>query len=662
MGSLPIPFFTVIEQPGFMNVLRILLLEDSPLDAELTLATLADAEFACEVIRVETGEAFRHALETASFDLILADYALPSFDGLSALAIARELVPDIPFIFVSGTLGEELAIDMLKKGATDYVVKQRLQHLVPAIERALREAEERRALLQAGQALRGSEERFRLLVEGARDYAILMLDPGGMVTSWNSGAERILGYREEEITGRNFSVFFTAADVAEHKPEQELRTARTEGRAEDERWHIRKDGGLFWASGVVTPLYDDEGNLRGFSKIMRDATERREYELELQRAKEVAEAANRAKDQFLATLSHELRTPLTPVLASLFAIEEQEQLQPETRALLEIIRRNVELEARLIDDLLDLTRVSKGKLKLSIQPVDMRALVHHVLENCRDDISAKRMQVRVELDAHRHHVHADPSRLQQVIWNLVKNAVKFTPSGGTLSIRSRIVQPDRLEISITDTGIGIEEHILPRIFDAFEQGETTITRRFGGLGLGLAISKAIVDMHGGRLHAASDGTDKGSTFTVELALSPAAPGEAPGGEANHQPEQERPPLRILVIDDHEDTRKVIQMLLERKGYAISVAQSVQTALDVIAREELDLIISDIGLPDGTGIDVVRALAEQGRRIKAIALSGYGMEEDVQRSRDAGFFEHLTKPISIRRLQEVIDLMMDGEEK
>lgn len=662
MGSGPIPFFTVIEQPGFMNVLRILLLEDSPLDAELTLATLADAEFACETIRVETGDAFRHALGADSFDLILADYALPSFDGISALAIAREMVPEVPFIFVSGTLGEELAIDMLKKGATDYVVKQRLHHLVPAIERALREAEERRELLKTGQALRGSEERFRLLVEGARDYAILLLDTGGQVTSWNSGAERILGYREEEIIGRNFSTFFTAADVADNRPELELGIARTEGRAEDERWHLRKDGGLFWASGVVTPLYDEAGELRGFSKIMRDATERREYELELQRAKEAAEAANRAKDQFLATLSHELRTPLTPVLASLFAIEEQEELLPETRALLEIIRRNVELEARLIDDLLDLTRVSKGKLKLSIQPVDVRALVHHVLENCREDINAKKIHVRVELDAHRHHVHADPSRLQQVIWNLVKNAVKFTPSGGMLSIRSRIVQPGRLEISITDTGIGIESSILPKIFDAFEQGEKTITRRFGGLGLGLAISKAIVDMHGGRLHAASDGADKGSTFTVELALSPADPDEPLDGEAHHQPEQPRSPLRILVIDDHEDTRKVIQMLLERKGYAISVAQSVQTALDVIAREELDLIISDIGLPDGTGIDVVRALAKQGRRIKAIALSGYGMEEDVQRSRDAGFFEHLTKPISIRRLQEVIDLMMDGEKK
>lgn len=640
-----------------MNMLRILLLEDSPLDAELALATLNDAGFRLEAVQVETGSDFRRALEQNCFDLILADYALPTFDGISALAIARELAPDTPFIFVSGTLGEELAIAMLKQGATDYVVKQRLQHLVPAVDRALREAEERRSHQITEQGLRTAEERFRLLVEGARDYAILILDIGGEIASWNSGAERILGYCEEEIIGHDFSIFFVPEDCEQDAPRKELQKAMDEGRAEDERWHIRKDGSRFWASGVVTPLRNDAGELRGFSKIMRDATERRHAELELQRTKESAEAANRAKDQFLAVLSHELRTPLTPVLASIFAIEEQDDLNPESRSLLEIIRRNVELEARLIDDLLDLTRVTKGKLRLSIQPVDVHALVMNVVENCREDISVRRLAVRLELEAGRYHVLADSSRLQQVIWNIVKNAVKFTPDNGTVTISSRIMPENRFQLAITDTGIGIRSEVLPKIFNAFEQGEKTITRRFGGLGLGLAISKAIMDVHNGSLSAHSDGPDRGATFTMELDLVPAAATVQTDGITETERPREERSIRILVVDDHEDTRTVIRMLLQRRGYEIHSAHSVQSALDALNATSFHLLISDIGLPDGTGLDLMRTLNEQGTAIKAIALSGYGMEEDIQRSRDAGFFEHLTKPISIRKLQQVIDTLI-----
>ncbi len=269
-----------------MRTLRILNLEDSPLDVELIRANLAEAGIACEVLRVQTRDDFCAALEKDRFDLILSDYSLPSFDGLSALEIARETYPKVPFILVSGAIGEERAIEALKSGATDYVLKHRLERLVPAVRRAMREAEEQAERRKAQEALRESEERYRLLVESVKDYAIFMVSTDGRVANWNAGAERIFGYREEEIIGEPFSVIFTPGDVRRGAPEQELAQAMDEGRGEDFRWHVRKDGSRFWASGFLRPILDRDGNLRGFSKAVRDMTERRRAEMELRRSEE----------------------------------------------------------------------------------------------------------------------------------------------------------------------------------------------------------------------------------------------------------------------------------------------------------------------------------------------------------------------------------------
>lgn len=371
---------------------------------------------------------------------------------------------------------------------------------------------------------------------------------------------------------------------------------------------------------------------------------------ELSEAKDVAEAANAAKDQFLAVLSHELRTPLTPVLATVQAMESDPDLPTEYRQSMEMIRRNVELEARLIDDLLDLTRVAKGKLQLHPQPIDAHVSLRSALEICYDELRGKRQELALQLTAQEHFVRADSARLQQIFWNLIKNAIKFTPEGGGISIRTSNEPAEQLCIEVRDTGIGIEPQMLPEIFNAFEQGERSITRRFGGLGLGLAISKALVDMQGGSLRADSAGRGKGSIFVIQLPVigPPQIIAKAPAPDGN----RENVGLRILLVDDHEDTAKAMRRLLEREGHAITLAFNVNDALGEFGQNDFDLLISDIGLPDGSGLELMRQIRQR-KNVRGIALSGFGMEEDIRKSKEAGFTEHLIKPINFQKLQDVI---------
>lgn len=381
------------------------------------------------------------------------------------------------------------------------------------------------------------------------------------------------------------------------------------------------------------------------------------------KAREAAESANNAKDRFLAMLSHELRTPLTPVLNTVQVLEDNQSLPPDLRAAIEMIRRNVQLEARLIDDLLDLTRISKGKVQLRLERVNAHALVGTALDICGDDIRAKDLTITTELEAAEHDLLADAARLHQVIWNLLKNAVKFTAAGGSITIRSSNPQPGFVRFEVTDTGVGIPPDALSKIFDAFEQGSRA---SLGGLGLGLAIAKTIVDLHLGTIIAASEGPGHGSTFTLELptmaVLEPSSAlanahlpnGPAPGENAS--PTQPAG-FRILLVDDHADTLRSMDRLLRLRGYLVCTALTVAAALDSAANQPFDLLISDVGLPDGTGMDLMRELRRvHGDTLRGIALSGYGMEEDITRSHEAGFSEHLTKPVDIATLETVIRRM------
>lgn len=376
-------------------------------------------------------------------------------------------------------------------------------------------------------------------------------------------------------------------------------------------------------------------------------------------------AANAAKDQFLALLSHELRNPLSPVIAMVGELEASAPDTPEVRRALEVIRRNVELEARLIDDLLDVTRIAKGKLQLSFETVSVHEILKRAYEICREEIVARDLRIEFRLRAESQHVEADPARLQQVFWNLIKNSVKFTPKQGRIIIETFNPTADRIEIRTTDTGIGIEPEKIGKIFNAFEQGQSSITRRFGGLGLGLAISKAMVSAHGGSIAVESEGKDRGATFIVTLATV-AAPAKLDSAhpvatgtskEAKARMEQRAP--RLLVVDDHHDTLVGMKMMLERRGYRVTVAHSADEASEKAGQEKFDLLISDIGLPDRSGYELMEEMrAKNG--LRGIALSGFGMESDVNRARAAGFSEHLTKPLNFERLEEAIHSLLELE--
>jgi signal transduction histidine kinase/CheY-like chemotaxis protein len=386
-------------------------------------------------------------------------------------------------------------------------------------------------------------------------------------------------------------------------------------------------------------------------ELRQEVAERRRAQLALEQAKEEAERANNAKDQFLAVLSHELRTPLTPVIATIEVLQDEPTITGDIRELFLSIRRNVELEAQLIDDLLDLTRIAKGKLQLHDDQLDAHALLHNVLEICHPNVGEKKLKVTHGLSAEKHWVRGDAARLQQVFWNLVKNAVKFTPKGGEITVGTANDERGRLVLEVTDTGIGIDDASLAKIFDAFEQASGDITRIFGGLGLGLSICKALVEAHGGEIEAESRGTGLGATFRVTLPTIQEPVRQEPvisGGTISSQSD-----IRILVVEDHRETNVVIQLFLERQGYTVSSARTVEEARELMRTGHYDLLISDISLPDGNGLDLMRSIRET-QPMLGIALSGFGMEQDVKRSLEAGFIEHLVKPVGVRALQAAIE--------
>jgi PAS domain S-box-containing protein len=498
----------------------------------------------------------------------------------------------------------------------------------------------------AEDALQRSLSQWQVTVNAISD-GVVLLDREGSIVQCNAAIERLFDRRETDLVGFNCATLLG---------DEIYRAIRGESQGAMNVDNVDVPIGDRWFHLSSNPVVGPNGEFDGTVCTISDITERKHAEQELKEAKDVAEAADRAKDQFLAVLSHELRTPLTPVMTAVQAIQEERSLPPDVRTYLEVIKRNVELEARLIDDLLDLTRIARNKLQLDLEIADAHGLIGYVIRMCEDDIRAKGLQLKLDLAADPHHIMADPARAQQVLWNLIKNAVKFTYPGGTITIATRTSGARKMRIEITDTGIGIDPEILPRIFNAFEQGEQSITRQFGGLGLGLAISKALVEMQGGVLTAMSDGRDRGATFAIELPSALRSEAEGTDPDLRTEPEPERVMPRILIVDDHADTSRVMQLLLERRGYHVNTAQTMQGALNEACRGTYDLLISDIGLPDGSGLELMRELVKH-KQIHAIALSGFGMEEDIQNSIDAGFAEHLTKPVSFKRLHEVIQRLL-----
>lgn len=514
---------------------------------------------------------------------------------------------------------------------------------------------------RAEAAIRESEERLRLALNAGR-FGVWDWDIAKNSVAWSDHVYEIHGVAPGSFGGRveDFTRLIHPDDQG-RVSEAVRRTLENGADYQAEFRVVRPGGEVRWVATDGQVYRDEAGRPLRMIGATVDVTGRHAAEEERARllarereARAEAEAANEAKDRFLATLSHELRTPLSPVLAVVAKLEGDERLQGFGRELA-MIRRNVELEARLIDDLLDLTRIARGKLELHREVIDVRQALQHALRICCEpEVASGRLRVEKDLAAEDHRIWADASRLTQVFWNLLSNAVKFTPAGGTITVRSRAEPGGALAVEVADNGAGIEPGTLPRIFDAFEQGRPAGPRHSGGLGLGLAITKAIVELHGGRIAAASEGPGRGSRFTVQLPAGvprgAAAPGPAPAGKrAVETGDGTAPrPLRILLVEDHADTAAAMAELLGLLGHEVQVAGSVEQGIaragQALASDGLDLVVSDLGLPDGSGLDMMRELTRR-YGLKGIALSGYGMEDDVRKSREAGFHRHLTKPVN-----------------
>jgi PAS domain S-box-containing protein len=506
-----------------------------------------------------------------------------------------------------------------------------------------------------------SVRRLAAIVESSDD-AIVSKNLNGIIASWNHGAERIFGYRADEVIGRSITILMPPERWNE-EPDILERIRRGDRVEHYETIRQRKDGTLIEVSLTISPIKDASGKVIGASKIGRDITRQKQSERELEHVYKEVVAASRAKDDFLAALSHELRTPLNPVLLLASASAEDDQLPAEIREQFVTIRNNVELEARLIDDLLDLTKITRGKLSLEMRPQDVRTVLQAAIAIVQDDADKKKISLILDLKAEQHMIAGDSVRLQQIFWNVLKNAVKFTPENGRITIQTRTLpESGNVAINIIDTGIGLTGAEIGHIFNAFTQGDhaaKTGSHRFGGLGLGLTISRMLVELHAGAIHAASPGRDQGATFTIEF---PCKPLEAANNDSAHPklpPENSKTLLkkktgwRILLVEDHEPTRMALTQLLTRRDYKVMSATTVAGARGLAQREKFDLVVSDIGLPDGDGYALMAELRDK-FGLKGIALSGYGMEQDVAKGQDAGFVAHLIKPVRVEALEKTLD--------
>jgi PAS domain S-box-containing protein len=496
-----------------------------------------------------------------------------------------------------------------------------------------------------------AEERFRLFVESVQDYALFILDPSGRIATWNAGAERIKGYTASEIIGRHFSCFYPEEDVRAGKCERELEIAAREGRFEDEDWRVRKDGSRFWANVVISAVRDRTGKLVGFSKVTRDLTERKRSEEE-RTARLAAEQANKTKDEFLAMLGHELRNPLAPIVTALQLIK----LRGDTRSSNEhqVIERQVKHMMYLVDDLLDVSRITQGRIELKKHPIDVRDAIAKAIEIASPLLEQRRHHFDVEVPRVPIVVDGDEARLSQVFANLLTNAAKYTPPDGRICLAIRQAG-DHVTIEVRDDGCGIDEALLPKVFELFVQGPQGPDRAGGGLGLGLALVRSLVTLHGGTVAVRSDGPGLGSTFTVRLPLvhRPAAV-RAAEPLASALPAT-GPKQRILIVDDNEDARLLLADILGAIGHEVRTAGDGLGALEVVKTFTPDVAILDIGLPVMDGYELAtrlrEALMESTPRL--ISLTGYGQQTDRDRSMAAGFDRHLVKPVDMRRLLATI---------
>ncbi|HEX6243383.1 MAG TPA: PAS domain S-box protein [Polyangiales bacterium] len=541
---------------------------------------------------------------------------------------------------------------------------------------------------RAQEELRRSDERLRLLIQSVKEYAIFMLDGEGRIATWNQGAQRLKGYAYEEIVGQHFSRFYPPEDVLAGKCEMELEVASRVGSFEDEGWRVRKDGSRFWANVVITAVRDADGKLMGFAKVTRDLSERKRHEEErveraraeearrlaeaseerqralaasLRDARDKAEQVTRLKDEFLATVSHELRTPLSAILGWGRILQQGGLEHEKARHAIDAIVRNAMAQQQIVDDLLDVSRIISGKLRLDVDLVDINSVLTSAIDVVRPAADAKGVVLQPVLNPDAGLIKGDAARLQQVFWNLLTNAVKFTPRGGRVQISLRRVNSS-VQIEVLDNGAGIDAEFLPHVFERFSQADSSRSRSRGGLGLGLSIVKHLIELHGGTVTAHSDGLGKGSVFAVRIPIVPVrSPIQQSEHRISHAPDVSYPAelsgLKVLVLDDEQDAREVVQLVLQQGGAHVTVASTVAEALEAVRTFRPDVVVSDIGLPEEDGyvfISKLRALSrEDGGRTPAVALTAYARAEDRRRALVAGFQNHAAKPIEPQELVMVV---------
>ena len=641
-------------------MLHILLLEDDSADSELIRATLKNGGIDCELRQVETRNDFLAELQNCNWDLILSDYLLPQFDGISALKIAQQTCPNIPFILVSGVLGEERAIEALKDGATDYVLKQRFERLIPSVKRAIRDSQERQELKRTEESLRQTDDMLRAVVD-ASPVAIITLGLDYQVLTWNKTAEEIYGWKAFEILHHPLPIIPEEYQNAFRSYVERVLQNQTLKNLEFR--HRRKDNSEVDINVSLAPIHDCEGSSCCFIMTAVDITLSKQIEVERKvllqgerKARKDAEKASRIKDEFLAIVSHELRTPLNAILGWTKLISSGRIKQDRIEQALEVIDRNASLQAQLIEDLLDISRIIRGKIHLESNSVDLKKVIRDTVETLGLASEAKSISVALNLDENIRNLAGDSNRLSQIIWNLLSNAIKFTPEGGSVEISLEELN-STIQIRVSDTGIGISSDFLASIFEYFRQVDGSTTRSKGGLGLGLAITRHLVEAHGGTITAESPGEQQGSTFTVIFPVKSSHISSEKFLEPDKKSDNQLYGIKALVVDDEPDARELLAFILEQQGAEIELASSAKEALNKLKNFLPDILISDIGMPEEDGISLVKKIRQlpynKGGDIAAIALTAFAAEEHRKTSLDAGFQMHLTKPVDTDDLIEAV---------
>jgi PAS domain S-box-containing protein len=629
------------------GTLRLLVAEDSEDDMHLLMKVLSREGFRVVPRRVSTEAEFRLALDDGPWDAIITDYQLGDTRAPTLLGILREHGYPGPVIAVSGTLNEDELIAAVRAGAHDFVQKDRMARLGPALRRELEEAAQRDARRRAEAALGDTEERLRAVLQNMPVMLIALADDGGIVV-WNRECERVTGYPAMEIVGHPDALERLYPDAA-YRSRMVAEWTRRGHTYRD--WEVRLTGKDGFVRTIAWSSVAASFPVPGWASwaIGIDITQRTQMEASLREA-------NRVKDEFLATLSHELRTPLTAVLGWVHLLRSRKMDAAMQQRAIEVIDRNAKAQAQLIADILDVSRIVTGKFRLDPHAVELGPVIDAAIDAGGPAAGAKRIRLTADVDTSVGPLIADPDRLQQVVWNLLSNAIKFTPEDGEVRLTVRRAG-SQVEIAVCDSGVGIEPELLPYVFDRFRQGDSSSTRAHGGLGLGLAIVRHIVELHGGTVQATSEGEQHGSTFTVRLPLREAprrSPGRPTGGEPSG-PSLEG--LSVLVVDDDADTRDLVRMVLAQRGAVVLTAATAEEALLLVQEQRPDILLSDIAMPGEDGFELIRRVralgSSQGGEIKAAALTAYARTEDRLKALWAGFQTHIPKPVQPNELAAVV---------